>query len=329
MTEWRSGTVSVFLNRGGALMQQPVNYPAGPGAGGVAIGDLNGDGNLDLATSNFADGSVSVLLNRGNGTFEPERAYPTGTRPEAVATGDLNGDGQLDLATVNLDGSVSVLLNGGDGTFEPRIDYATGESPQSFALGDVNGDGRPDVATGNEKDLSVLLNRGDGSLGTKRNYRVGRFSGGVAIGDLNGDGRPDLAVTHQVNALAEVAVLLNQGAGSFLPKRDYAVGDEPEGVVIGKFDRNRLRDLATANSEAGSVTVLLNSTGGCGVPRIERKPLPAAERAIERDGCRVGRIRYVHARLQRDRVISQAPWAGRVLPAGGSVDLVVSLGLER
>ena len=74
------------------------------------------------------------------------------------------------------------------------------------------------------------------------------------------------------------------------------------------------------------MSILLNSTGRCGVPRVERRPLADAERAIVRHGCRVGQIRYAGARLQRGRVVAQAPWAGRVLPEGSRVDLVVSLG---
>ena len=65
----------------------------------VAIGDLNGDGNPDLATANESANSVSVLLNRGDGTYEAKHDYETGGQPLSLAIGDLNGDGRADLAT--------------------------------------------------------------------------------------------------------------------------------------------------------------------------------------------------------------------------------------
>jgi hypothetical protein len=65
----------------------------------VAIGDINGDGHLDLVT----EGSdVSVLLGYGTGAFGPHTDFATGDYVNSVALGDLNGDGHLDLVTANL-----------------------------------------------------------------------------------------------------------------------------------------------------------------------------------------------------------------------------------
>ena len=84
----------------------------------VAIGDLNGDGRLDLANTNEGSGTVSVFLNEGDGSFQHKRSYGNGGDPKAVAVADLNGDRTLDLATANSgSNSVSVLLNIGDGSF--------------------------------------------------------------------------------------------------------------------------------------------------------------------------------------------------------------------
>jgi hypothetical protein len=78
----------------------------------VAVVDINGDGQLDLVTSNYSGFNVSVLLGKGNGTFQAAKNYFGGPRPEAVLAADFNGDGLPDLAVRELFGAgVSVLLN--------------------------------------------------------------------------------------------------------------------------------------------------------------------------------------------------------------------------
>ena len=86
-----------------------TDFGTGSGPASVAVGDFNGDGNLDLAVANFVDHTVSILLG-------------TGSLPLSVAAGDFNGDGKLDLAVANLGSvfvtdpgpaTVSILLNTG------------------------------------------------------------------------------------------------------------------------------------------------------------------------------------------------------------------------
>jgi uncharacterized protein (DUF2141 family) len=107
-----NGSVSVLLNAGAGTFAPQVTYPTGVGPSSVAVVDLNDDGELDLAVTNYADSTVSVLFNAGAGTFAPQVTYPTGVGPTSVAAADLNSDTQPDLVVANIaESDVIVLRN--------------------------------------------------------------------------------------------------------------------------------------------------------------------------------------------------------------------------
>ena len=285
-----ASNVSVLLNRGNGRFAAAVAYRTGSGgASSIAVGDVNGDGEPDVATTSLDDDTVLVSINRGDGRLTPGVLYMTAKNPWDVAIGDLNGDGSVDLATANTNGpfggsasSVSVFINKGNGSFDDRVDYRTGRRPVSVAIGDLNGDGNPDLATANLSDsLSVLVNRGDGTFGTKVDYRAGSGPQSLAIGDLNGDRKPDL-VTANANttpaggSLDSVSVLLNRGDGTFRPKFDY-YGAAKRGlpsrlsfgsVALAELNGDAREDVVIGN-DARTVSVFVNLGAGRLGPRID------------------------------------------------------------
>ena len=125
------GTAGVLLGNGDGSFQPVVLYDSGGNsANSVAVGELRGNGILDLVVANgYHDNVVDVLLGNGDGTFQSPVSYDLdGILGDAVAIGDLNGDGIPDLAVTDAclrlrknvctDGKVSVLLGNGDGTFQ-------------------------------------------------------------------------------------------------------------------------------------------------------------------------------------------------------------------
>jgi hypothetical protein len=158
-----------------------------------------------------------------------------------------------------------VLLGNGDGTFGAKTDYGTGSYPYFVAIGDLNADGKPDLAVANRSSntVSVLLGDGDGTFGTKTDFATGSYPLCVAIGDLDGDKHPDLAVTNYNSGGAGTAsVLLGNGDGTFMAKRDFGTGLGPICVAIGDLNGDWIPDLAVANYSAspGTVSVLLNTS---------------------------------------------------------------------
>jgi FG-GAP-like repeat/PASTA domain len=322
----------------GPSFAAPRSYPAGPDPVSVAVGDLNADGKPDLATAHNTAGTLSVLLNGGNGSLGATVDYPAGSRSSSVAIGDVNGDGKADLVTGNAvmvgrfpTSNVAVLVNRGDGSFAARVEYpiGLGHGLASVATGDLNGDGKADLATANAEasTVSILLGRGDGSFSAKVDSGVGGGPGSIAIVDLNGDHKPDLATAN--SGANTVTALSNRGDGHVQARTDVRTGSQPRGLAFGDLNGDGKPDLVTADEGANAVSVLVNTTVSCKVPRVTKKALPAAKRAIARAHCRVGKIRRTSSRIQRGRVVSQKPKPGTVMPAGGKVNLVVSRGKGR
>lgn len=242
-----------------------ADYPTGTGPTGIATGDFNGDGVLDLATANNTANTVSILLGNGDGTFAINVDYPTGHGPVAVATGDFNGDGFTDLAVVNqTDNTVSILLGVGDGTFMPMVTYPTGTLPASIVVADFNNDGFLDLAIANfiSNTVSILLGNGDGTFKPKVDYvtAVGPIS--VTTADFNLDGFPDLAIADMTaNA---VSVFLGNGDGTFGPRADYLTGNGPTAVASADFNVDGIPDLAVANGTDNTVSILLGTATSTG-----------------------------------------------------------------
>jgi len=155
------GALFVFMGAGGGLLSEHVAYNPLGNAIAVALGDLDGDGVLDLVTGNDRSHSVSVLLGRADGTFGDARTYPAGNT-HTVAVVDLDEDGNLDVLSGSFEDTKVWFYRGtGDGSLieTAGIDVAP-DVVLSLAVADLNDDGKLDLAlyySGARALVSILL----------------------------------------------------------------------------------------------------------------------------------------------------------------------------
>ncbi len=260
-----AGSLTVLTNKKDGTFNAAVPYTAGTTPSGLAVGDLSGDGKLDLVVANGGSNNISVFVNTGTGAFAAPATYAAGAKPSAVAVGDVNGDHAKDVVIANSgSGNVTVYLNDGTGKLTTPTTFMAGMAPASVLLVDLDGDGALDIVVrdGGLANVDVLKGNGNGTFAAPVPYPVdsGFATAMVAAADLDGDGQLDLVAT---DASEQVSVLLGKGGATFAPRIVYAGGEDPTGIAIADFDKDGRPDVVVTDTAAnlnGGVTVLLNTT---------------------------------------------------------------------
>jgi len=282
-----TGSVGVLLGKGDGTFKKAVIYRSGAASvfgSQVAVGDLNGDGKLDLAVANTGsgcgsgcpEGLIGILLGNGDGTFKKAKTYRTGGFDGIgwVAIADVNGDEKPDLVVANycatecsyppVEGSVGVLLGNGNGTFQAVKTYPSGgDGTASVAVADLNNDGKPDLLVANcgpeacgpgspGGNVGVLIGNGNGTFKPVVNYPAANSPFDVAAADVNGDGKLDIVVSNWGTPNAgtndgAVTVLLGKGNGTFRPAQTFPSGGaEAPSVAVADVNNDGRPDIVLA-----------------------------------------------------------------------------------
>jgi len=229
----------------------------------VELGDLDGDGNVDLVSADWFAGTVTVAFGDGTGLFPRRQTYAVGGSPFAIAIADFDQDGKPDLAIANHDScTISTLKGLGSGLFGALETVPVGSEPAFVSSCDLNEDGIADLVVANEASntISVLIGHGDGTFDPKVDYRVGISPCQLAVGDLNGDSHVDVVVVNEDSN--SLSVLLGNGGGLLGAETQFACAADPRTVVIGDWNEDGIPDLAVPAFNADVVSVLLGSGGG-------------------------------------------------------------------
>ncbi|MFH1723593.1 MAG: right-handed parallel beta-helix repeat-containing protein, partial [Elusimicrobiota bacterium] len=227
---------------------------------GVAWGDYDNDGDLDLAVGNYTSTANEIYRNNGDGTFtsvwtSAETEYTTG-----VAWGDYDNDGDLDLAVANDGSGVGetnrVYRNDRGGTFTSAWNSSEAEATHMVAWGDFDNDGYLDLAAVNEGQANrVYRNNGDGAFASVWTSPASINTRSVAWGDYDNDGDLDMAVGNHGDVNR---VFRNNGDWTFTTAWESGESEDTRSVAWGDFDNDGDLDLAAGNYNSQANRVYRN-----------------------------------------------------------------------
>jgi hypothetical protein len=267
-----TNSVSIMLGNGDGTFAPQQEIIVGDTPRGIAVLDVDGDGDMDVVNTNYLDarlggrGNLSILFNDGNGVFSAPTFFKGDCeRCWALASTDMDNDGLLDLVAssrVSSNGAIVVNRGNGDGTFG-LLSRRTNVSDGTWMLtcGDVNGDGWPDVATSDSGSNSgaILLNDGAGGLGMVRSYPTDPFPLATDLGDLDGDGDLDWVIS---SFQGDWRIFVNDGTGNFTLLQEISSPQAASCATLLDMDNDGDLDLALIDELADVFIVVHNQTVG-------------------------------------------------------------------
>src|SRR5215475_14264373 len=270
-----------------AQTQAPLLIPApgspvvvGEGSGHLVLGDVNGDGHLDMVTCHLLQRLLTVQIGDGTGRFSAAKGsqITLSYQPGDIKLGDVNSDKILDLGVTSSDeDKVDIYLGDGKGGFKPApgspftVSALVESYTRSLHLVDINGDGKLDIITANRRrnTFATLLGNGLGGFapGPTTTFQTGQGEYLFDFGDMDVDSRLDvLTVSGFGGEIAEpsrVTLYRGDGKGAFKNASEPPVS-APAGarfVTLGDINGDQRLDVVISHG-GDQLSVLLNSGAG-------------------------------------------------------------------
>ena len=273
-------TSAVAINSFDTNQIEVAGLNSGLTTSGVAWGDFDNDGDLDILVSGKDSGGINsqlrVYKNNGNGTLNSTPIEVAGLNggyyDSSVAWGDFDNDGDLDILVSGYKGSAQLRLykNNGNSTFDStpiEVDGLNGGLYEGgLAWGDFDNDGDLDIlasginSPGNLQQLRVYKNNGNGTFDPTQievaGLNSGLYLGGAAWGDFDNDGDLDILASGSVNSFEELRVYKNNGDSTFNSTPIEVAGSHgglfDGGVAWGDFDNDGDLDILISGMDSSS-----------------------------------------------------------------------------
>ncbi len=268
-----AGLVIVRPGNGAGSFGAAVNTVVSQVVSAGGLGDVDGDGDLDVMLTFYGNPSdyAQTFYNNGTGTFSPGSSVNLTSGPQVFHSepvlGDIDGDGDLDMLCSNygIAFKTDVRFNDGAGVFSTGPTFVSGQA-FTTSLADMDNDGDLDVlqVDYDAQAYTMRRNNGNGAFGAP--IVVGTFVGDYSqleAADMNADGTPDLVISRapNFNEPAWVEVRLNDGTGiCTLASSQLSPYDVRSSLKVGDFDGDGDLDAVVAGGD--QVQMMLNRGNG-------------------------------------------------------------------
>lgn len=249
------------------------------------LGDVDGDGHVDLLSMSGTPARLEVRLGDGSREFGPPVVSSIPHRGGEGVLADFTHDGRLDLAYVSDDAGRVVLMRGdGTGAFQLPSVVTLQNGMRRIRVADFNNDGNLDVAAMNGRfdSVSIILGAGVAGWGAVQTIPVTAVATSLTIGDLDEDGDPDIVVTHGFDFITPtgLTILIGDGQGGVESVGDLIRGDNPESVLAGDFDEDGHVDVIMGESSLTRL-MLFRGDGNGNLTFRRNIPFAAGPRDIQ------------------------------------------------
>ena len=254
-TDIESDSILVRMGNGDGTFGGATAYSSGGDdvwwSKSLALADYDGDGDLDIAHSNYDSQNLVVLINNGAGAFGGSTSYSTLGSADAIEAADFTGDGAPDIV-LGGSGFVRLMVNNGDATFSAPVTYDLATTAIDIHPVDLNRDTRNDLVTANaDGTVSVLMNVGGAFTLDSFPISVAQLRS-VTAGDFDGDGVEDVAAVDSANMLY---MLEGDDLGGLTVASTIGTNNEPWELDAIDMNLDGLPDLVVSSLDERSLVL--------------------------------------------------------------------------